>query len=86
MSGFEDVNHYFRKAARIMDLSSRVERLLVTPYREVKADPHQRGGAPALSARGGGRARGRAVPAPGQALQRMGLLNWKGFAVVTWAM
>ncbi len=38
MSGFEDVNHYFRKAARLMDLSSRVERLLVTPYREVKVD------------------------------------------------
>ena len=60
MSGFEDVNHYSWNAARIMDLSSRVERLLVTPYREVKADPHQRDG--------------------------MGLLNWKGFAVVTWAM
>ncbi|MDP2628187.1 MAG: hypothetical protein Q8Q58_14960 [Candidatus Rokubacteria bacterium] len=44
MQGFEDVNHYFRKAARIMDLSSRVERLLVTPYREVKADPHKRDG------------------------------------------
>ncbi len=44
MSGFKDVNHCFRKAARIMDLSSRVERLLVTPYREVKADPRQREG------------------------------------------
>jgi len=86
MSGFEDVNHYFRKAARIMDLSSRVERLLVTPYREVKADPHQRDGAPALIGCGGGRARGRAGPAPGQALQGMGLLNWTGFPVVTWAM
>jgi len=86
MSGFEDVNHYFRKAARIMDLSSRVERLLVTAYREVKADPHQRDGAPALVGCGGGRARGRAGPAPGEALQGMGLLNWKGFAVVTWAM
>ncbi len=38
MSGFEEVNHYFRKAARIMDLSPRVERMLVTPFREVKVD------------------------------------------------
>ena len=38
MAGVDDVNHYFRKAARVMDLSSRVERLLVTPYREVKVD------------------------------------------------
>jgi glutamate dehydrogenase (NAD(P)+) len=38
MSGVADVNHYFRKAARVMDLSARVERLLVTPYREVKVD------------------------------------------------
>src|SRR5437879_5202303 len=38
MSGFEDVNYYFRKAARVMDLSAAVERILVTPYREVKVD------------------------------------------------
>ena len=38
MSGFEEVNYYFRKAARVMDLSSRVERMLVTPFREVKVD------------------------------------------------
>src|SRR6266550_1406532 len=38
MSGFEDVNYYFRKAARVMDLSAAVERMLVTPYREVKVD------------------------------------------------
>ena len=38
MSGFEDVNYYFRKAARIMDLSAHVERMLVTPFREVKVD------------------------------------------------
>ncbi len=38
MPGFEEVNHYFRRAARIMDLSLRVERMLVTPYREVKVD------------------------------------------------
>ena len=38
MPGFEDVNHYFRKAARIMDLSAHVERMLVTPLREVKVD------------------------------------------------
>jgi glutamate dehydrogenase (NAD(P)+) len=38
MAGVDDVNHYFRQAARVMDLSPRVERLLVTPYREVKVD------------------------------------------------
>jgi glutamate dehydrogenase (NAD(P)+) len=38
MSGFDEVNHYFRKAARVMDLSARVEKLLVTPHREVKVD------------------------------------------------
>ena len=29
MSGFEDVNYYFRKAARVMDLSAAVGRILV---------------------------------------------------------
>jgi glutamate dehydrogenase (NAD(P)+) len=38
MPGFEDVTYYFRKAARIMDLSAHVERMLVTPFREVKVD------------------------------------------------
>jgi len=38
MSGFEEVNYYFCKAARIMDLSPRVEKMLITPYREVKVD------------------------------------------------
>src|SRR5215470_15028341 len=38
MSGFEEVNHYFRKAARVMDLSANVERMLITPFREVKVD------------------------------------------------
>ena len=38
MSGFDDVNYYFRKAARVMDLSPHVERMLVTPFREVKVD------------------------------------------------
>jgi hypothetical protein len=39
MAGVEDVNHYFfRQAARVLALSPRVERLLVTPYREVKVD------------------------------------------------
>jgi glutamate dehydrogenase (NAD(P)+) len=38
MSGFEEVNYYFRRAARVMDLSARVERRLVTPFREVKVD------------------------------------------------
>jgi glutamate dehydrogenase (NAD(P)+) len=38
MSAFEEVNHYFRKAARVMDLSPAVEKMLVTPFREVKVD------------------------------------------------
>ncbi len=38
MSGFEEVNYYFRRAARVMDLSAHVERMLITPYREVKVD------------------------------------------------
>jgi glutamate dehydrogenase (NAD(P)+) len=38
MAGVDDVNHYFRTAARVMDLSARVEKLLVTPHREVKVD------------------------------------------------
>jgi glutamate dehydrogenase (NAD(P)+) len=38
MSRFEEVNYYFRKAARVMDLTARVERMLITPYREVKVD------------------------------------------------
>ncbi|MBI2553111.1 MAG: glutamate dehydrogenase [Candidatus Rokubacteria bacterium] len=38
MAGFEEVNYYFRRAARIMDLSAHVERMLITPFREVKVD------------------------------------------------
>ena len=38
MSGFDEVNYYFRKAARVMELSDHVERMLVTPFREVKVD------------------------------------------------
>jgi glutamate dehydrogenase (NAD(P)+) len=38
MSGFEEVNYYFRRAARLMDLSARVEKMLITPFREVKVD------------------------------------------------
>jgi glutamate dehydrogenase (NAD(P)+) len=38
MSPVQEVNYYFRKAARLMDLSSSVERMLVNPYREVKVD------------------------------------------------
>jgi glutamate dehydrogenase (NAD(P)+) len=38
MSPVQEVNYYFRKAAKIMDLSSSVERMLVNPYREVKVD------------------------------------------------
>jgi glutamate dehydrogenase (NAD(P)+) len=38
MPAFDEVNHYFRKAARVMDLSAAVEKMLVTPFREVKVD------------------------------------------------
>ncbi|MGH7279769.1 MAG: Glu/Leu/Phe/Val dehydrogenase dimerization domain-containing protein [Candidatus Rokuibacteriota bacterium] len=38
MSASEEVNYYFRQAARVMDLSAHVERMLVTPFREVKVD------------------------------------------------
>ena len=38
MSSFEEVNYYFRRAARVMELSANVEKLLITPYREVKVD------------------------------------------------
>src|SRR5687768_3242147 len=38
MSGFAAVNYYFRQAARVMELSPAVEKMLVTPFREVKVD------------------------------------------------
>ena len=38
MSPVQEVNYYFGKAAKIMDLSPAVERMLVNPYREVKVD------------------------------------------------
>jgi glutamate dehydrogenase (NAD(P)+) len=38
MSPVQEVNYYFRKAARVMDLSPAVERMLIMPYREVKVD------------------------------------------------
>jgi glutamate dehydrogenase (NAD(P)+) len=38
MSPVQEVNHYFRQASKLMDLSPAVERLLVNPYREVKVD------------------------------------------------
>ncbi|HEX3176290.1 MAG TPA: Glu/Leu/Phe/Val dehydrogenase dimerization domain-containing protein [Methylomirabilota bacterium] len=38
MSPVQEVNYYFKKAARVMDLSPAIERMLVTPYREVKVD------------------------------------------------
>jgi glutamate dehydrogenase (NAD(P)+) len=38
MSPVQEVNYYFRKAAKVMDLSPAVERMLVNPYREVKVD------------------------------------------------
>ncbi|PTL83763.1 Glu/Leu/Phe/Val dehydrogenase [Vitiosangium sp. GDMCC 1.1324] len=36
MQAFEGIHHYFRKAARIMDVGERIETLLATPLREVK--------------------------------------------------
>lgn len=36
MNAAEATNYYFRKAARIMDVSDRIETLLTTPLREVK--------------------------------------------------
>ncbi len=38
MSGADDVSYYFRRAARLLDISPAVERMLVTPFREVKVD------------------------------------------------
>jgi glutamate dehydrogenase (NAD(P)+) len=38
MSGFEAVNYYVRQAARLIGLSANVERMLITPFREVKVD------------------------------------------------
>jgi glutamate dehydrogenase (NAD(P)+) len=38
VSGFDAVNYYFRQAARVMELSPAVEKMLVTPFREVKVD------------------------------------------------
>ncbi len=38
MSAFEEVNYYFRRAAHVMDLSAAVEKMLITPFREVKVD------------------------------------------------
>lgn len=36
MSSSDDTNHYFRKAARIMDLGSRIQTLLQTPFRKIE--------------------------------------------------
>jgi glutamate dehydrogenase (NAD(P)+) len=36
MHALEGIHHYFRKAARIMDVGERIETLLATPLREVK--------------------------------------------------
>jgi len=38
VSGFDEVNYYFRKAAQVMELSPAIEKMLVTPFREVKVD------------------------------------------------
>ena len=36
MTSAEATAHYFKKAARIMDVGERIETLLATPLREVK--------------------------------------------------
>ena len=36
MTSAEAAQHYFKKAARIMDVGERIETLLATPLREVK--------------------------------------------------
>lgn len=38
MNTFEATNHYFREAARIMELPERVQTLLINPDREVKVE------------------------------------------------
>jgi glutamate dehydrogenase (NAD(P)+) len=38
MNPFEATNHYFAEAARAMDLSPRIERLLVLPKREIRVE------------------------------------------------
>ena len=38
MDSFEATNHYFAEAAREMDLSPRIERLLVLPKREIRVE------------------------------------------------
>ncbi|HXH84973.1 MAG TPA: hypothetical protein VNN07_18845 [Candidatus Tectomicrobia bacterium] len=55
MSAADDVNHYFRQAARIMDLSPRVERMLVVPFREVKDWSASRGASSSRSTTSSGR-------------------------------
>lgn len=35
MSSFDETNYYFRKAAQVMDLSDRIQQLLLEPYREL---------------------------------------------------
>ena len=37
MTSADAANYYFKKAARIMDVGERIETLLITPLREVKA-------------------------------------------------
>lgn len=38
MSGFEATTHYFRQAAQVMDLSDRVQLLLINPDKEIKVE------------------------------------------------
>lgn len=38
MSSFEATTHYFRQAARVMDLSDRVQSLLLNPDKEIKVE------------------------------------------------
>ena len=38
MNTFEATNYYFRQAAQVMELSERVQHLLINPDREVKVE------------------------------------------------
>ena len=38
MSGFEDTTYYFRQAARVMELSDRVQLLLINPDKEITVE------------------------------------------------
>ena len=44
MSAYEDVCNYFENAARVIDLSSNMKKLLLTPEREVKVQVAMKNG------------------------------------------